>query len=105
MRHAYNLDLPLDAAERAQDRFPTDFHADVVDDRGASVRVRVRNLSCLGFMGESPSTLRIGSSIWLQTSGHVHKARVHWELQGRFGCAFDQEIGWADVLRLVAKTD
>ena len=102
MRHAYNFDLAPEAAERERDRLPADFHAGVIDEDGASIEVRVRNLSCLGFMAETHATLKIGSWIVLRTRQRAHQARVQWDLEGRFGCAFDRELDWAEVLRLAA---
>jgi len=62
-------------------------------------RVKVRNLSASGMMGEGPVKVVPGSRITAQFDQSVKvKGAVAWVQQGRFGVAFDEEADTASIL-------
>ena len=62
-------------------------------------RVKVRNLSAGGMMGEGPVKVVPGSRITAQFDQSVKvKGAVAWVQQGRFGVAFDEEADTASIL-------
>lgn len=64
-----------------------------VEQKGAQYRVRVRNLSDGGMMGEGPIKITRGNrvEIELRNIGNV-MGTVAWVQDQRFGVAFDEEI-------------
>jgi len=62
-------------------------------------RVKVRNLSAEGMMGEGPVKVVPGSRITVNFDQSVEvKGAVAWVQQGRFGVAFDEEADIASIL-------
>lgn len=65
----------------------------------SACRVKVRNLSAVGMMGEGPIKVVPGSRINVRFDQSVEvKGAVAWVQQGRFGVAFDEEIDVAAIL-------
>ena len=64
-----------------------------VEQRNEQHRVRVRNLSDGGMMGEGPASVSRGNRVVvsLRNVGSVH-GTVAWVQDQRFGIAFDEEI-------------
>ena len=62
-------------------------------DGGASIALRVRNLSAGGLMGEGGPSLVVGQpvSVELRNVGVV-RGKIAWTEQSRFGIAFDSPI-------------
>ena len=65
---------------------------------GEDERIRVRNLSARGLMGESTMPIATGEnlSVNLRNIGWV-RGSVAWVQDNRFGLAFDDEIDAAQV--------
>ena len=65
----------------------------------SACRVKVRNLSALGMMGEGPIKVVPGSRIHVKFDQSAEvKGAVAWVQQGRFGVAFDEEVDTAKIL-------
>lgn len=63
-------------------------------------RVKVRNLSALGMMGEGPAKVVPGSRLTINFDEVPEViGAVAWVQQGRFGVAFDEEIDPASLLK------
>ncbi|MEP5936953.1 MAG: PilZ domain-containing protein [Erythrobacter sp.] len=66
----------------------------------SACRVKVRNLSPLGMMGEGPIKVVPGTRLAIEFDkiGSV-KGAVAWVQQGRFGVAFDEEIDTSGLIQ------
>ena len=63
-------------------------------------RVKVRNLSALGMMGEGPVKVVPGTRLVIEFDQEASvKGAVAWVQQGRFGVAFDEEIDASSLIQ------